>query len=67
MNIDRIVLAIAGTGVLAGLALAQLVSPWWLLLSAGIGLNLLQASVTGLCPAAILLKRLGVAPGCAFK
>lgn len=67
MNIDRIVLAFAGTLVLASLLLSQLLSPWWLLLAAFVGLNLLQAAFTGFCPVARLLKRLGVAPGCAFK
>lgn len=67
MNIDRIVFAFAGTVVLVSLLLSQLHSPWWLLLTAFVGLNLLQSAFTGFCPAAILLKRLGVTPGCAFK
>jgi hypothetical protein len=66
MNIDRIVLAIAGTVVLIGLALGTWVHPLWYLLSAFAGLNLMQASVTGFCPAAILLKKMGVLPGNAF-
>lgn len=66
MNIDRIVLAFAGTFVLLGVLLAHFVSPWWLLLPAFVGLNLLQSAFTGFCPLAIILKRLGVAPGCAF-
>ena len=67
MNIDRAVLAIAGTLVLLSLALAHFVSPLWLWLTAFVGANLLQASVTGFCPAAIVLRKLGVASGCAFK
>ena len=67
MNIDRAVLAFAGTLVLASVALVYFVSPWWLLLTAFIGLNLLQSSVTGFCPAAIVLRKLGVSSGCAFK
>ncbi len=66
MNIDRVVMALAGTLVLLGTAAAALASPWWLLLPAFAGANLLQASVTGLCPAATLLQRLGVPAGCAF-
>jgi len=31
-----------------------------------VGLNLLQASFTGFCPLAIMLKKFGVKPGCAF-
>ena len=47
-------------------ALGWFVSPWWLLLTAFAGLNMLQAAFTGFCPAAILLRRLGVRPGNAF-
>ena len=67
MNIDRAVLAFAGLLVLAGLVLAQIYSPWWLLLSAFAGLNMLQAAFTGFCPAAIIFKKLGVRPGNAFQ
>ena len=66
MTIDRFVMAFAGTLVLVGLALAQAFSPWWLLLSAFVGLNLLQAAFTGFCPLAMVLKRLGISPGAAF-
>lgn len=67
MNIDRAVLAFAGTLILLSLALAHFVSPSWWWLTAFVGANLLQASVTGFCPAAIMLRKLGVASGCAFK
>jgi hypothetical protein len=67
MNIDRAVLAFAGLMVLLSAVLAHLVSPWWLLLTAFVGLNMLQASVTGFCPAAMLFGRLGVRPGQAFR
>lgn len=66
MNIDRAVLALAGTITLLGVLLATLFSPWWLLLSAFAGLNQLQASVTGICPAATIFSRLGLRSGCAF-
>ena len=67
MTLDRAVMAFAGCVVLASLALAYLFSPYWLLLTAFVGLNLIQASFTGFCPAAILFKRLGVAPGTTFR
>ncbi|MVU78064.1 DUF2892 domain-containing protein [Nocardia sp. ET3-3] len=67
MNIDRAVLAVAGTVTLLGVVLAVAVSPWFLLLTAFAGVNQLQASLTGFCPAAILLRRLGVPRGCAFE
>ncbi|MCX7555521.1 DUF2892 domain-containing protein [Xanthomonadaceae bacterium JHOS43] len=67
MNVDRAVLAFAGVMVLLSAVLAYAVSPWWLLLTGFVGLNLLQASVTGFCPAAILFGKLGIKSGCAFK
>ena len=67
MNIDRAVLAFAGMMVLASVALVYFVSPWWLLLTAFVGLNLLQSSITGFCPAAIVFRKLGLPGGCAFK
>ncbi len=67
MNLDRAVLAFAGLMVLASLALAHFISPLWLWLTAFVGANLLQASVTGFCPAAMVFRKLGVASGCAFK
>lgn len=67
MNLDRAVLAFAGFVVLAGLALGYFVSPYWLLLPAFAGLNMLQASITGFCPAAMVFKMVGVKEGCAFR
>jgi hypothetical protein len=60
-------MSFAGVMVLASAVLAYFVSPWWLLLTAFVGLNLLQASVTGFCPAALLFRRLGLVSGPAFK
>ena len=67
MNVDRAVLAFAGCVVLLSVALTYLVSPWWLLLTAFAGLNMLQASFTGFCPAATIFKSLGCKPGEAFR
>ena len=67
MNIDKAVIAFAGCVVLASVLLAHFVSPWWLLLTAFAGLNMLQASVTGFCPAALIFKRLGFRSGEAFR
>ena len=58
MNLDRAVLAFAGTVVLVSLALSYLVSPCWFLLIAFAGLNMLQAAFTGFCPAAMVFKAL---------
>lgn len=67
MTLDRAVLAFAGFVVLASLALGWFVSPYWLALAAFAGANMLQASFTGFCPAAMIFKRLGVRPGTAFQ
>ena len=71
MSLDRAVMAFAGVMVLISVALTYFVSPWWLLLTAFVGFNLLQSSFTGFCPAAMILRKLGVgrdAPaGCGFR
>ncbi|QWF22482.1 DUF2892 domain-containing protein [Nocardioides sp. LMS-CY] len=67
MNLDRAVLALAGSMVLVSALLVAVLSPWWLLLTAFVGLNLLQSSITGFCPAAVLFRRLGLSAGCAFR
>lgn len=67
MNLDRAVLAFAGTVVLVSLALGYLVSPYWFLLTSFAGLNMLQAAFTGFCPAAMIFKAFGVKSGNAFR
>ena len=67
MNVDKAVLAFAGFVVLLGLALGADVNANWYLLTAFAGLNMIQASFTGFCPAAMVFKRLGLRGGCAFS
>ena len=71
MSLDRAVMAFAGVMILISIALSQFVSPLWWLFTAFIGLNLLQSSFTGFCPAAMILRKLGIgknAPaGCGFR
>ncbi|MEO6381436.1 MAG: DUF2892 domain-containing protein [Nitrobacter sp.] len=67
MTIDRAVMMFAGFMVLASLVLGFYVSPWWHLLAAFVGLNLIQASMTGFCPAAMVFRRLGCPAGVVFK
>jgi hypothetical protein len=66
MNIDRVVLAFAGSMVLLSVALGWWVAPAWLWLAVFVGANLLQSSFTGFCPLALILKGFGLKPGCAF-
>ncbi|RAZ91054.1 DUF2892 domain-containing protein [Mesorhizobium hawassense] len=67
MTIDKAVLMFAGFVVLISLTLGIYYSPYWFLLTAFAGLNMLQASITGFCPAAMVFKKLGCKPGAAFK
>ena len=66
MNVDRAVLAFAGLVVVVSLVLAWSVSPYWIILTAFAGLNMMQAAFTGFCPAAIAFKWLGLKEGSAF-
>ena len=66
MSIDRIVLAFAGTMILLSLLLGLYFSPNWYWFTAFVGANLLQSAFTGLCPLALILKKMGVRPGAAF-
>jgi hypothetical protein len=66
MSIDRGVMAFAGAMILLSLALGVLVHPNWFWLTAFVGANLFQASFTGFCPLAMILRKLGVRPGAAF-
>jgi len=67
MNLDRAVLAFAGLVVLLSLTLGYFFSPYWFLLTAFAGLNMLQAAFTGFCPAAMIFKLIGVQPGNVFR
>ena len=66
MSIDRVVMAFAGTMILVSLLLGIKVNPNWFWLTAFVGANLFQASFTGFCPLAMILRKLGVRPGAAF-
>jgi hypothetical protein len=65
----QIVRLFAGTLILVSLALGVpgsplFTSPWWLALTAFVGANLLQSSLTRWCPLEIILRKLGVRAGC---
>jgi hypothetical protein len=66
VNVDRAIFVLAGSMVLVSTVLAWLVSPYWLLLTGFVGLNMLQAAFTGFCPAAAIFGKLGLKAGCAF-
>ena len=67
MNIDRLVFAVAGSFILLSVILSQIHSPYWLYFTAFVGANLLQSSISGFCPMAVILKKIGVQAGHAFS
>ncbi len=60
MTINEALRAIAGAFILVSVALAHFVSPWWLLFTAFVGLNLLQSAFTRWCPMITILKKAGL-------
>jgi hypothetical protein len=56
---ERIVRAVAGTMVLVSITLAYFVNIYWLTLTAFVGLNLLQSSITRFCPLEMILDKVG--------
>jgi DUF2892 family protein len=67
MNVDRAVFAFAGLMILLSLVLTYYVSPYWLLFTAFVGVNMLQSAFTGFCPAAMIFRKLGLKAGCAYQ
>lgn len=66
-NVDRAIMMMAGSMVLLSLVLKVVYSDWWLLLAAFVALNMIQSVFTGFCLPAIVLRRLGLRGGCAFR
>jgi len=61
MTTEGAIRIMAGSMVLLSLGLAHfLANPWWLLLTAFVGVNLIQSGFTGFCPPETLLRRLGM-------
>ncbi len=65
----QIVRLAAGAFILLSLALGVpgspvFASPWWLALTAFVGLNLLQSAITRWCLLETMLRKLGARPGC---
>ena len=60
MSVERSLRLIAGTFVMATLALGYWVNPRWYLFTAFVGLNLFQSGFTNWCPMMTLLRRIGL-------
>lgn len=56
MTLENSIRLLAGTLIITSLLMYYFVSPYWLLLTAFVGLNLFQSSITGLCPAEKIIK-----------
>jgi hypothetical protein len=56
--LERVLFALAGSVTLLSAALAALVSPWFLLLTAFVGVNQWLYVLFGACPASLVLRRL---------
>jgi hypothetical protein len=63
--LERALFALAGTVILTSALLAVLVSPWFLLLTAFVGVNQWLYVLVGACPASLVFERFGVERGCA--
>ncbi|GIX34438.1 MAG: membrane protein [Lysobacteraceae bacterium] len=61
MRVERAVMAFAGAMVLLSVLLTHFVHPGFVWLTVFVGANLLQSAFTGFCPAAMVMKRLGIA------
>jgi hypothetical protein len=59
MKIESFIRLLAGSMVLLSALLVWLVSPWWLILTAFVGANLVQSAFTGFCPPTLVLASLG--------
>jgi hypothetical protein len=60
MNVERLLRLIAGVITLITVALGYWVSPYWFLMTAFVGLNLLQSGFTNWCPMMAILRKFGV-------
>ena len=63
MTLERWIRLIAGTFILVSLALSRLHSPYWLLFTAFVGLNLFQSALTRWCLMEDFLRKAGVPEG----
>ncbi len=59
MSLENVVRLFAGAMVLLSLVLTYWVHPNFVWFTAFVGANLMQSSLTGFCPAAMIFKRLG--------
>lgn len=59
MKTESFIRVLAGSVIVAGVALTHFVNPWWLVLPLFVGVNLIQSAFTGFCPPTLVLRALG--------
>jgi hypothetical protein len=64
--LERVLFAMAGTMAIVSALLVAIVSPWFLILTAFVGVNQWLYVMFGACPASLVLKRFGIAPQCGW-
>lgn len=60
MKLEHIIRLIAGSFILVSLILGHLVSPYWYLFTAFVGINLIQSAITKWCLMEDILKGIGL-------
>ena len=64
--LERVLFAMAGTMALLSALLAATVSPWFLLLTAFVGISQWAYVLVRACPASLILQRFGIEPQCTW-
>lgn len=67
MTIEKMVMLVAGAMVLLSTLLSVYHTPEWLYLTGFVGANLMFSGMTGFCPMVIMLRKLGLKHGQAFR
>lgn len=62
--VERVLFAMAGSMTLVSALLAAVVSPWFLLLTAFVGINQWAYVVFQRCPVSLVLARFGISSQC---
>ena len=60
LTVEKAIRLMVGIMIFVSLSLAFFVNKWWLGLAAFVGINLIQSVFTGVCPAEMIFKKLGL-------
>lgn len=66
-TLERVLFAMAGTMALVSAALAAWVSPWFLLITALVGISQWSYVLFGACPASLVLRRVTDLESCTTR